>query len=261
MAAPRDGHSLATSAVCDVSATDCRTPVRYARGMRFEDDVREVFRLAAAGMTPGQISMVTGVSASQVRRWLGAGDVAVLGARGRANDCEASGVCVTTRDVPRTAYAYLSVSTLGDGHIVHNHRGVYRLRCVAAPRTPTSSRSARRDRTSPPHVQGGPASGGGSAQIGLLLDASALSVPATWSGSETSAADRAAAVAGQIVLSEHPGEFVRGLLHSDGWRGTNRFVAQRVGTPIPATSSATAPTTSGGSSWRRASVSASRRDA
>jgi hypothetical protein len=42
-------------------------------------------------------------------------------------DCATTGVCRLMEAAPHAAYAYVLGQYLGDGHIVHHRRGVYRL--------------------------------------------------------------------------------------------------------------------------------------
>jgi hypothetical protein len=95
--------------------------------MRPEEDVQEVFRLRALGLTQASISAATGGSVTQIKRWLSADEAAVLNARGRSSGCGGPSGCGRARDVPVRPYAYLLGQYLGDGHIAYNHRGVYRI--------------------------------------------------------------------------------------------------------------------------------------
>jgi hypothetical protein len=102
--------------------------------VRSAADVHEVFRLRAQGLSQHAIAREAGVSVSTIKRWLGRGEEALLDVDRRSVQCAGPGNCALVRDVPHDAYAYLLGQYLGDGHIVHNHRGVYRMEifCCAA---------------------------------------------------------------------------------------------------------------------------------
>ena len=192
--------------------------------MRSSDDIREVFRLAHAGLSKSEIARRVGIARATVREWLKAGEAAVLASPMRtreAGPCPRD--CPTVKNVDTGAYAYLLGQYLGDGHIVHDHRGVYRLSiycCAAYPNIieecaaavtrvlPTNKVDRRRR-------QGVMTVGCYSKHLPCLFPQHGLGlkhqrpiVLQPWQE--------------EIALVEHPERFLRGLIHSDGWRGMNR---------------------------------------
>ena len=102
--------------------------------MRSADDVREVFRLRAQGLSQHAIAGATGVSVSTIKRWFSRDEEVLLAVDRRSVQRTDPANCELVGAGPHDAYAYLLGQYLGDGHIVHDHRGVYRLSiyCCAA---------------------------------------------------------------------------------------------------------------------------------
>jgi hypothetical protein len=92
------------------------------------DKVREVFRLRREGVIQRDIADRTGVSLGQVRKWLHAGEEAVLAGPMRAAEIahDANG-CSLIADLSPRPYAYLLGQYLGDGCLVRMRRHVYKL--------------------------------------------------------------------------------------------------------------------------------------
>jgi hypothetical protein len=95
--------------------------------MRSEADVRDVFRLRGAGLSTSVIAAATSVPPSTIKRWLRSDEQSIAGSRGRSAQNNCAERCNLVSAAPPAAYAFLLGMYLGDGHIVHNHRGVYRL--------------------------------------------------------------------------------------------------------------------------------------
>jgi hypothetical protein len=189
--------------------------------VRSADDVRTVFRLRVAGWTTTAISQATGVSASTIKRWLRRGQDALLATAVRSVVCDGIANCSVVRDAPHAPYAYLLGQYLGDGHIVRA-RNVYRLEitcCATYPDIieecagaiaqvlPTNS-VGRRHRP-------------GVIYVGCYSKHLPCLFPQHGAGPKHQRPIVLAAWQEQIALVEHPELFLRGLLHSDGWRGTN----------------------------------------
>jgi hypothetical protein len=191
--------------------------------VRSADDVREVFRLRGIGATHRAITAQTGVSTSTIKRWLANGDEAVLAKDRHVVDCDGRGGCALVRDARRDAYAYLLGQYLGDGHIVYAGKGVYRLEiicCAAYPniieecadaigRVLPANKVGRRRRT-------------GVVNVGCYSKHLPCLFPQHGAGPKHRRPIVLEPWQEEIVLAEHPELFVRGLIHSDGWRGTNR---------------------------------------
>lgn len=177
----------------------------------------EALRLLASGLSLSETSRQTGVSLNTIRRWRA----------GPAADSPVTRTCVRCAPrahapAPADSYAHLLGLYLGDGHIVACRKGVYLLSIYCddhwpglieeaattmAQVMPTSvvSRRHRNGCTEVkslskhwPHLfpQHGP---GKKHERAIVLE--------PWQ---------------REIVSAHPGRFVRGLIHSDGYRGTNR---------------------------------------
>jgi hypothetical protein len=123
--------------------------------------------------------------------------------------------------LPAASYAYLLGLYLGDGCISAHHRGVFRLRITLDTRYP---RIIRECRDAVAAVIGKPT--GLVSKVGCV-DVSSWSkqwpclLPQHGPGRKHERAIELVEWQRPIVDS-HPQELIRGLIHSDGWRGTNR---------------------------------------
>jgi transcriptional regulator with XRE-family HTH domain len=185
------------------------------RSQAERDRVRE---LVAAGLNDCQIARVTGIPRGTVRDWR----------RGKLRRRRAEtlcAVCAGTPDrLPAASYAHLLGAYLGDGSIVHTRRGVYRLRVACdllhiniavwialAIEDVRGRRAALQPRTT----------------------SSVIDVSSYWKhwpcvfpqhGPGRKHARRIAlADWQQRIVHAHPGQLVRGLIHSDGSRHINRI--------------------------------------
>ncbi|MBB5779832.1 helix-turn-helix domain-containing protein [Nonomuraea jabiensis] len=177
----------------------------------------DTLRLLASGLSIGETRRQTGVSTNTIRRW-----------RDRpVTDSPLIRTCARCASLPQTpapadSYIHLLGLYLGDGHIVACPKGVYLLSIYCDDRWPglieeatitmahvmPTSVISRRHRNGCtevkslskhwPHLfpQHGP---GKKHERPIVLE--------PWQ---------------REIVSAHPGRFVRGLIHSDGWRGTNR---------------------------------------
>jgi hypothetical protein len=191
--------------------------------VRPEADVREVFRLHNLGVAQFAISAATGVSVTQIKRWLRAGEQSVLNSRGRSGDCSGPSRCRLTSDPPHEPYAYLLGQYLGDGHIVHNHRGVYRLEvaCCAA-YTNIVEECASAISQVLPSCRVGRRRNPGVIRLGCYSRHLPCLFPQHGLGPKHLRPIVLQRWQEQIVLDQCPASFVRGLLHSDGCRSLNR---------------------------------------
>ncbi len=118
-------------------------------------------------------------------------------------------------------YAYLLGVYLGDGNIVKQRR-CYSLRvCLDSIYPGIIGEAARAMSFSREYRLGWADIARPDASDRLLLEELAVSLPSAWAGSKALALDRASRMAARIV-SAAPGWFLRGLIHTDGWRGLNR---------------------------------------
>jgi transcriptional regulator with XRE-family HTH domain len=192
--------------------------------MHPDTDVQEVFRLAELGLTQTAIAGQTGVGQSTVSRWLRLGEAAIRGSPMRAaavTNCPAD--CRVRTAAPDEAYAYLLGQYLGDGSIVHTRRGVYRLFitcCAAYPGILEESRLAIRSVL--PLNTVGQRSKSGCIDLWCYSKHLPCLFPQHGPGKKHTRAIKLEPWQEAIALDAHPDRFVRGLIHSDGWRGTNR---------------------------------------
>jgi hypothetical protein len=196
---------------------------RLAR-MRPADDVRKVFTLADAGCSISEIARRVGIARATVRTWLGAGEAAALAAAIRTPWAEACPVnCPAVVNVDRRSYAYVLGQYLGDGHIVHDRRGVYRIciYCCAAYPGIVEECTAALQRVLPTN-RVGQQQGQGVTIVRSYSKHLPCLFPQHGVGPKHQRLIALEPWQAEIALDEHPELFVRGLIHSDGWRGTNR---------------------------------------
>ncbi|HET9611532.1 MAG TPA: sigma factor-like helix-turn-helix DNA-binding protein [Acidimicrobiales bacterium] len=192
--------------------------------MHGPETVQKAFDLAASGLTQAEIARALGIGPTTVSRWLGRGRQAVLGSpmRSRATDgCPAR--CAVVDDVPPAPYAYLLGQYLGDGTIVLTRRNVHRLFvscCAAYPGIVEECVQAIRA-VLPDNLVGRRARTG-------VVEVSCYSThlpclfPQHGPGKKHSRPIVLAPWQAALALDTHPDRFVRGLIHSDGCRSTNR---------------------------------------
>lgn len=196
--------------------------------MHSDAKVREVFRLRREGVIQREIAELTGVSLGQVRKWLHAGEEAVLATPMRATQASHdSGGCSLVRDVPIRAYAYLLGQYLGDGSIALMRRGVYRLSittCNDYPNIRAECADAMRAVMPGRTVCEAPKEG--------CVDLYAYSkhwpclLPQHGRGLKHLRPIELDEWQRSIVFEQAPDDFVRGLIHSDGCRALNKIVTK-----------------------------------
>lgn len=181
--------------------------------------VDDVLAQAAAGVPTLRIAGNSGISPSTVRRW-----VALGGARpSRPPPCTPA-ACTARDALDRPAYAYLLGQYLGDGWIDLNGRGgVLRLVISCSAVYPGIVNEVQRamevvmptSRVGRAHRQGVTAVYAYSKHWRCLF-------PQAAPGHKHERPIELEAWQRQIAFDESPELFVRGLIHSDGWRGQNR---------------------------------------
>ena len=133
--------------------------------------------------------------------------------------------CSLVRAAPHAEYAYLLGQYLGDGHIAHNHRGVYRLEiaCCATYPDIIEECALAMARVLPTERRGPPTP---AAEGVVCVGCYSKHLPHLFPQHGTGPKHRRSMVLERwqedIALDECPQAFLRGLLHSDGWRGINR---------------------------------------
>ncbi|MFI6497651.1 helix-turn-helix domain-containing protein [Nonomuraea typhae] len=182
---------------------------------------RQALRLLDSGLTLNEVSRQLDLPYATVAEWR----------RHRRIHSPVTDSCPRCAEVaclpdPADAYCYLLGLYLGDGHIVHHRRGVYRLKIACAEAWPGILEEAAGAIHA---ITGRPV--GRARQTGCV---SVNSYSKHWPhlfpqhGPGRKHERRIVLEAWQSELvARHPGRLVRGLVHSDGWRGTNR-VRRRV---------------------------------
>ncbi|MEV7007611.1 helix-turn-helix domain-containing protein [Streptosporangium sp. NPDC051022] len=187
--------------------------------MHPRETVERALRLSAQGLLDRQVAELCGVSLSAVQKWrTGTRRVHEEQDRRHFHSCPRC----HGRTLDHSAYAYLLGLYLGDGHIVLCRKGVYQLSLACcddwpglmeaaaeamATVMPTSSVSRRQLR--------------GCVEIKSYSKHWTCLFPQHGPGRKH---ERKIALAEwqREITEEHPGLFVQGLIHSDGYRGTNR---------------------------------------
>jgi hypothetical protein len=192
-----------------------------------EHVIREVFQLRADhGWGSPRLAAATGVSATQIRRWLRRDLDSVLHSPMRRHRRCDSAECQLRRGLDEGAYAYLLGQYLGDGTIVAVGRS-QRLEVA----TTASWLGVREEVTAsitavlgrPPHV---------GMERGGAIRVSSYSVhwpclfPQHGPGRKHSRPIELTAWQTELALVREPGRLLRGLIHSDGWRGVNRVTTR-----------------------------------
>jgi hypothetical protein len=178
-----------------------------------------VTALVGQGFNDCEISRLTDIPRSTIREWRHAERVMGAARRWRTDsDCPRCG----NAQVDGTSYAYLLGLYLGDGWTSAHPRGVYKHRIVMDARYPSiieeSSESMRRVRPSV-DMKVGRARNPGCIDL-CSLEALAVSVSSTGPGRKHRRKIQLDPWQVRIVDS-YPDQLLRGLIHSDGYRGTN----------------------------------------
>jgi hypothetical protein len=188
--------------------------------MRSLADVEVVLGLLEAGLSNRRISILTGISRPTIRDWRRKGPQSCRARlREPDRDCPTCGNAV----VPGSRYAYLLGLYLGDGCISAHPRGVYRLRITLDLRYPGII-----DECAQAMGDVRPSS---AMKVGRVAKIGCVEVGAYWKHWPCLFPQHGAGPKHRrpIVLEEwqeaivdrHPGRFLRGLIHSDGYRGLN----------------------------------------
>jgi hypothetical protein len=173
--------------------------------------------LSSQGLIDREVAQIIGVSISAVQKWR-------TGLRRTSRTEQRHAHCPRCNAAPlnEPVYAYLLGLYLGDGHITRHRRGVFALSifcCDAWPGLITAAKQAMRDVV--------PASAVFGVQRIGMTEVKSYSkhwpclFPQHGPGMKHT---RKIELAGwqQVVVDRYPGEFARGLFHSDGCRGMNR---------------------------------------
>ncbi len=174
-------------------------------------------RLSKQGLIDREVAQITGVSIGAVQKWR-------TGRRRTPDKERRHANCPRCDGVPldELAYAYLLGLYLGDGHITRHQRGVFALSifcCDAWPGLITAAKSAMNKVM--------PASGVFTVQRIGMTEVKSYSkhwpclFPQHGPGMKHTRRIELARWQ-QMIVDHYPGDFLRGLFHSDGYRGMNR---------------------------------------
>lgn len=199
--------------------------------MHSDQVVRRAFRLLDSGASTAQVARTLGVARSTIRDWFATGETALLASPARMRSSAISEPCadgtircLLERNLDEEAFAYLLGQYLGDGYISSNGRS-FRLRISCCDQYPGIMREvvSAVERVLP-GVEARHVARTGCTEVAATSAHWPCLLPhgpgrkhlrsivlADWQRS--------------IALDRHPAPFVRGLIHSDGCRCTNRVRA------------------------------------
>jgi hypothetical protein len=195
------------------------------------EEFEEALRFVRWGMNDCQVSRLTGIPLATVRGWRTKTQndpLWVPGTFARASDCPICG----DGELNPSSYAYLLGMYLGDGHIVHQPRTT-KLGISLDAKYPgiiyecTEAIADQRER--------------GVMKVGLQSYDTWVVVTGHWQHWPCLFPQHGPGLKHrrkielklwqQEILEEHPDRLLRGLIHSDGWRGTNTVVRPVQGRP------------------------------
>jgi hypothetical protein len=174
-------------------------------------------RLSSQGLIDREVAQITGVSIGAVQKWR-------TGHRRTRQKEQQRAHCPRCDGAPlnEPVYGYLFGLYLGDGHITRHRRGVFALSiacCDGWPGLITAAKQAMRDIM--------PASAVFGVQRTGMTEVKSYSkhwpclFPQHGPGMKHTRKIELAAWQ-QAIVDRYPGDFARGLFHSDGCRGMNR---------------------------------------
>lgn len=194
--------------------------------MRTRREVTRVLALVAAGANDCEISRQTLIPRATIRDWRHG---RLPGSR-RADPLPACSICDPGSTLlPGSAYAYLLGIYLGDGHISLMSKGVYRLRVFLDLKYPGIIAECEAaigavlpaNRVSTHEVHDPRYPNGGLAVVSSYSKHWTCLIPQHGPGPKHRREIALKDWQREIVRA-HSGELLRGLIHSDGCRGTNR---------------------------------------
>ena len=180
--------------------------------------------LVHLGLNNCQIQRTTGISRATVRAWRQGRTP--HSARRAATSCSTCGHPKhELQALPCRAYVYLLGLYLGDGCISSHPRGVHRLRIVLDERYPGIIAEAERAIASVIGRSASRTAKEGCWEIGSYSRQWPCLFPQHGPGKKHLRTIRLADWQ-QTAVEGHEGALVRGLIHSDGWRGVNRVTVR-----------------------------------
>jgi hypothetical protein len=187
--------------------------------MHPQHTVDSALRLSDIGVLDREIAQIFGVSVAAIRHWRAGRRRAASGTAGlRATACPR---CYP-KPIDEPAYAYLLGLYLGDGHIAHGRRDVYVLAIACADNWPGLMEAASQALSSiMPMSRVCRVRQGGCTMVKSYSKHWPCLFPQHGPGLKHRRKIELESWQDTIV-SKFPGEFAKGLFHSDGWRGVNR---------------------------------------
>jgi hypothetical protein len=175
--------------------------------------------MSASGLSRSEISRRTGIPRRTVSDWT----------RGRVPHRRARPAPAPAEIAGRSpaSYAYVLGMYLGDGFLADHGRGVFRLRVVldaSYPGIVDSTRQAIAELLPRNSVSVQPKQGENAVEVGCYSTLWPFLLPQHGPGRKHTRSIQLADWQGRIT-HEHPGELIKGLIHSDGCR----FVARQPG--------------------------------
>lgn len=190
---------------------------------RPRSDYEAAARLLDAGLSQAEAARRTGIPRSTIRDWLRKGPAAVpMPAALPGSSCDHA-----LDVVSEAAYAYLLGLYLGDGCISLQHRGVYRLRITLDTRYPGIIGECERAMAVvlPNRVSRVPRPG--CTEVGSSSKHWPCLFPQHGAGPKHERRILLELWQEHVGLEKYPRLLLRGLVHSDGWRGDNVAVTPR----------------------------------
>jgi hypothetical protein len=186
-------------------------------------DVTTVLELARSGLSKRAISVRTGVARATIRDWLSDPAHALergrrgSGPNGQLKSCESA--CKPWAGIREASYAYLLGMYLGDG-CISKHSRAYRLRIACCDTYPGIMRDVETAISRLLPVKVGRVHQIGCTEVSAYSQHWPCFFPQHGSGPKHER-DIRLATWQQEIVARLPRPFLRGLIHSDGWRGDN----------------------------------------
>jgi hypothetical protein len=190
-------------------------------------DLETVRDLLDQGLSVAEVSRRAGVPRSTVRTWLAEGLAETLDARVDGPQAgERCLFCHYIRDLSESTYAYLLGVYLGDGCISRHPRDVYKLRVFQDNKYPSLIRQCMVAMHWVIPNQVGIVQCEGCKEIYSFSKHWPCLFPQHGAGPKHKREIKLEPWQRWVAVERHPQLLLRGLIHSDGWRGTNRVTVR-----------------------------------
>lgn len=180
-------------------------------------------QLLASGLSRAEAARRSGVPRATLRSWIPPGINTVIARREESTHCD--GACERVRRVPRAEYAYLLGLYLGDGCLTCHRRNTYRLRIALDVRYPSIIEECESAMAGVLPNKVGRVACPGCVSVNAYSKHWPCLFPQHAPGPKHMRPIVLEPWQERIGLEEHPRLLLRGLIHSDGYRGTNRIKA------------------------------------